>query len=335
MKNFHMKNLSLALFWCFLASVSISTVFWLDNVMDYIHMFDDLEITYWYTTNDHLTIRNVSDSSIDVDSPVIKKGDDNVEGYWFFAATDTWTWIPQVNWCFDTVNIDWNKFSVSLDTEWMFKDTVYYLYAVPISSTVKIWKDWPCSSWEALSWWSMSNIWEVSSVNGDDPCFKISWRLFWKWGECSTVTSSTTTVATTASHTTAQTSNDIASIAWITHTFTGDQITLRWNSLSDEQMEIFYEDPNNLGSFVYLATVNTDDRIYTFTAKFDGDHLIRMAAANGSRSKHYTAHYTRTETPQVTPTVKPPVVWPKENILMVVFGTLILYVVYSVVKRRA
>lgn len=325
----------------FITLISASIALADENVLDYLHMFENMEITFWYTANDHLTIRNVSDSSIDVDSPVIKKGEEDVEGYWFFAAIDTWTWLPQFNWCFDTVSVDWNTFSVSLDTEWMSRNTVYYLYAVPISSTVKIGKNWSCSSGEALSWWSMSSVWEVSSMNGDDPCFKISGRVFGKWAECSSPSSSTTstttstTSTTTASHTTAQTTSNISSIAWVTHTFSWNQITLTWNSLSDEQMEIFYEDPNNHGRFVYLATINTDDRSYTFTAKHDWDHLIRFAATDDSWSTHYTAHYTKTQTPQVTPTVKPPVVWPKENIMLVVFGTLILYIVYSVVRRKA
>lgn len=342
MKKFHFTRLFMAslLLLSLWVSLSVSKA---DDSMDpmkYLQALEQMEWNYafWYAENDHLTIRNISSDSIDVDSPVIKNGGDDITSYWFFVAVDTWTWMPQMNRCFDEVSVDWNKFSVSLDTSWLNAGSVYYLYAVPISSSIKIGKNWVCSNSEALSWCEMSSVWRDSSINGDDPCLKISGNVFGKWNECSSssiVTSSSTVASTTDAHTTAQSSSDISPIAWISHSFTWDQITLRWNSLSDEQMDVFYEDPDNLWTFVRLSTINTDDRMYTFTAKHDWDHLIRFAAVDGSRAKHYTAHYTKAETPEVTPTVKPPVVWPKENIMLVVFGTLILYVVYSVVRRRA
>jgi hypothetical protein len=73
-------------------------------------------------------------------------------------------------------------------------------------------------------------------------------------------------------------------------------------------MNIYYENPDKDGEFILLSSVNTDDRSYTFTAKHNGDHLIRFEPADGTQPIHYTAHYIKTDSPQVTPTVKPPVV---------------------------
>lgn len=337
MKNFHLSRLYIVL----LLSLSLFIPFSVakaEDPLSYIKMVAELEWTYsfGYSESDRLTIRNVSDASIDVDSPIIKNEGNDITSYWFFATEDKWTTIPQINRCFDDVQIDWNKFSVSLETDWMSKSTVYYLYAVPINSSVKIGKNWSCSSSEAISWWKLSVVWRDSSVNNDDPCFKISWRVYWKWNECSSssvVSSSSTVASSTASHTTAQTTS-VYSIAWVSHTYTWNQITLTWNSFSDVDMVVYYENPSNW-RFERLWTVNSDTKTYTFTAKHDWDYLIRFEPVDGTQPIHYTAHYVKTETPQVTPTVKPPVVWPKENILLVVFGTLILYVIYSVVRRKA
>lgn len=320
MKKFCMSKWLFASLLALVCSIS----FWVFalNITDYFRMVTP-ESSFGYSQNDKLSITSVSRSGIVVESPVIKNWNKNIVNYLFAVSLVTGFDQPDSYWCFNDVRISGNKFSVNLNSEWLFEDKVYYLYAFPIDIELSG-ANWSCSTDEALSMLSLWSVWDSSLANGENPCFKIRWQVYWEWDSC------------TASHTTASSSNtnSVYSIAWVSHTYSWNKITLTWNSFSDVRMNIYYENPNKAWEFIFLAAVNTDDRSYTFTAKHDWDHLIRFEPADGTQPIHYTAHYTKTSSPQITPAVKPVVVWPKENILLVLFGTLILYVVYRLAKRK-
>ena len=78
---------------------------------------------------------------------------------------------------------------------------------------------------------------------------------------------------------------------------------------------------------------------FTFDKVFNGDHIVELKPDDWSTPINYTIHCLDAESPEVKPVdpenpVKPPVVWPKENILMIIIGTLILYIVYRFATRK-
>ena len=125
----------------------------------------------------------------------------------------------------------------------------------------------------------------------------------------------------------------------VSHTYDGNNITLTWESLgADVSVEIllWYESSE---SYRKIWTVNSEDKTFTFRAVHNWDHLVKFNLEDPYQDIVYTAHYLQTENPEVKPVepttdVKPVVVWPKENILMILFGTLILYIVYRVAARK-
>ena len=302
-----------------------------DGILDYLN-YAELDMwNFWYTSSDRLNIDRVSTSYVDVSSPVIKNEWNNITSYLFAASTEKWYRNPVAFWCFDDVAINWNRFSVELDTDDLIRSEVYYLYAVPVDS-VPIGNSWKCSSVDAQAFVSVWTVWKDSAVNGEDPCFSLENSVYWEWNYC----------------------EDHVSWNWgwwsdwlvysiraIDHAYSDDRtsIVLTWESLTDTNIEVYLRD-DDAEKFNSLWTVNSERRSFSCKVTRNWDYIFRLRPADWWIIMDYTAHDIQTKSPEVTPVVtpdtpvKPPVVWPKENILMIVFWTLILYIVYRIAVRK-
>ena len=300
------------------------------SLLDFLEIADSEQGNFWYTSNDRLTIRNVSNSLIDVDSPVIKDGTGDIASYLFVASTERAYWNPVNYRCFYNVSINWNKFSVELDTSELTSSQVYYLYAIPVS-----WSDpldglsnWICSAEDATVFLNMWKPWKESSVNWEDPCFKISDKVYWEWLYCERWNNNNSNNQSDQTSVRTITSN-------ATHLCDKKKITVGRNSFADVNLEILLRYDNE-NTFKKMADVNSNQLSYTFNQVFDGDHIVKIKPSDWTTPVDYTIHCLDTSSPEVKPVdpVKPPVVWPKENIMIIIIWTVVLYLVYRIATRK-
>lgn len=303
-----------------------------DSILDYLDFVWVQDDTFGYSSDDVLSIKDVSTSNIDIESPMIKKWTRDVTSYIFNVSTSRANATPVAYWCFydvsDDVTSNGNKFRVSLDTRSLRGDTTYYIYSTPIDWLTVNWDDGKCSLDDVENFFDNWILWRESITNWKDPCFKIDESIYWEWNYCENH-SSGNEWGTTKPY----------AIRNISHTYDGKNIRLTWESLgADINVEIllWYEWDQ---TFKKIWTVNSEDNSFTFKAVHNWDHILKFKMNDSYQDINYTAHYLETESPEVKPVepatnVKPVVVWPKENILMIIFGTLILYIVYRFAARK-
>lgn len=326
MKRFYHNFVSIALSLIIFVSIA-----WADSILDYLKYVENADVnawSFWYTSSDSLAIKNVWNDYIDVESPVVKDWSKNITSYVFSVSTARAYERPVAYRCFDDVTINGNKFSVELDTKWLDSSNVYYLYAIPIQLSVTGIYNWICTAEDVTDFISVWIYWDSSSVNGEDPCFKINGWIYWEWSYCENHNSS--------SDKSSSNNVNIYSIRNVSHTYDWKNIKLTRESLTDTRIEIFLWDENN-NTYEKIGNANSDDRSFTFTARYSWDHIVKFKPTDGSQEINYTAHYIETSSPSVTPattTVKPVVVWPKENILLIIFGTFALYIIYRLIAKR-
>jgi len=307
-----------------------------DSILDFLKLAEAQDDTFGYSSDDKLIIKDITNSNIDIESPIIKKWSRDVTAYLFNVSTSRANSAPVAYWCIYNLNdvtVNWNKFSVSLRTSSLDRDETYYIYAIPVDWSVANGTNGLCTSNEAKDLLDSWILWRESITNGEDPCFKIDGWIYWEWSYCENHSSGNRWW---------DNSNGVGvyAIRNISHTYDGKNIKLTWESLgADVNVEIFlwYEDDN---TFKKIWDVNSEKKAFTFKAVHSGDHIVKLKPADNYQEINYTAHYLETVSPQVEPVtpstpVKPVVVWPKENIMLVIFGTLILYVVYRIAKRKA
>lgn len=283
--------------------------------------------SYGYTYKDSLTIANISNSYIDVESPVIKSGTKDITAYLFIATTEQAWRNPVAYRCFDDVTINWNKFSVWLSTSSLNRSDIYYIYATPLDSITWVWAyNWSCSASDAKDFLEIAySAWNDSSANGYDPCFIIEDKFYWEWRDCENHKNPW--------------SSTIYSVTWVSDVYDWTNIKLTWRSYANTKLDIYLRDEAN-STFNSLWTVNSEQQYFTFKAVYEWDHIIKIRPQDGSQEINHTVHHQTSSSPQVQPStptnpVKPPVVWPKENIMYIILWTLILYAVYRIARRKA
>ena len=315
----------------------MSAVVRADSILDFLQLAEAKDDTFGYSSDDRLIIKDVTNSYIDVESPIVKNWSRDVTAYLFNVSTARANAAPVAYWCIYDLNdvaVNWNKFSVSLSlrTDSIGRNETYYIYAIPV--------DWLsiidginglCTSNEAKEFLDSWVLWRESITNWEDPCFVVDGSIYWEWSYCE-------------NHNSGNGWNNnvgIYAIRNVSHTYNGKNITLTWESLgADVNVEVFlwYENDN---TFKKIWDVNSERKTFTFKAVHNGDHIVKLRPADNYQSIDYTAHYLETQNPQVEPVtttttpVKPVVVWPKENIMLIIFGTLILYIVYRIARRKA
>lgn len=321
-----------------------------DGLLDVLNYTDTTDTTFGYSASDEIRITNVSRSSIEIESPIIQNWSMDVESYLInVSAESRANRNPIAFWCIydihgEGVRIDWRNFKVELDLNDLDKNKTYYVYALPIMNA---WwwgeTNWYCAASEAGNF--LRNgimIWKSSMENWSDPCFNVNDNIYWKDDYCesrATSSSSQTQSSNQTQSTSSSTSQwrwEIESIKNVSHYCSNDSVILTWNSFSNVDLEIFLR-TNPDWPFEKLSTVNSNTELYSFPIKYNWDHIVNLKPVDGTKTIRYTAHCLMTENPEVKPVtpVKPVVVWPKENIIMIVFGTILLYIIYTIAKRKA
>jgi hypothetical protein len=204
---------------------------------------------------------------------------------------------------FENLDLVWDStFNTELDIDDdIDQDTIYYVVIVP--------KD------------DAGSIWEVSN----EICFRLVDQISGEGDDCL--------------------NTEIAAVhgAWadmnlanISDTINGNTVTLRWLSIAwSDDIEIYLRD-EDAGTFHKLSTVNMTDESYSFTMNEAGEHIVKFIPDNGGWEINYTFNVLGVSNNTYSkPTVTPVIVWPKENIIAILIGTLLIYLIYRVVKRKA
>lgn len=294
-------------------ALTIVNVSFSDSVLDYL---DDIgwDILFWYASEDKISVDVIDTSFITITSPVLKdEFGDVIPDY-----TVMYGEYPLVDVLDDPTLLEYSKekafenlefgtdtvFTMDLaaSTDQLTSDMIYYVVVVPRDDT-----------------W---NLWEVSN----ELCFRLSDKVHWEGDECENAQQSDWSHGAWAD----------MSLANISHTINWDRVTLRWVEVNgSDDVEIF-ERNDDEGTFHKLATVSMSSESYTFDLDRYGEQIIKFIPDNGGVEKNYVFNALRTTNPTVTPTtVTPVVVWAKENIIAILLGTILIYLIYRVVKRKA
>lgn len=338
-----MKKFRLLFAWLAILSVSFLSFSKADTILDYItHMNDSARssASFWYLETDRLNIEYVSSSYIVVNSPIVKNWTNDVTSYIFYASTNKVYWDSMTYRCYDDITNDitsnWNRFRIQLDTTNLNHSETYYLYAIPVVDLTITWAfSGECSASIVESLTAAGTYGDSSFVNWKDPCFKTDEWIYWEWNDCNRDNSSS------SSDSSDHTSNDWSSstpytiTSNTTHGCNDKKITVGRNSFSDVNIEVllWYDNEN---TFKKIWDVRSDRLSYTFNQVFEWDHIIKLKPADWTTPVDYTIHCLESTSPEVTPTtpVKPPVVWPKENIMIIIIWTVVLYLVYRIATRK-
>ncbi len=306
------KSISFVL-WSFFAL----SLFWFsfsDSVLDYISSIWN-NILFGYTPSlDKISIENITTTSVTIKSPVLKdEFNDIINNYTLMYGPNTLDQIianPTLianskEKHFSNLSLAWQTtFTMTLNTaDTINPNIVYYVMAVP--------KD------------TVGTLWAVSN----ELCFKLNGQLTWEGTACvDWVWNMHDAWAD-------------MSLANISHTINGNTINLKWIAVNgSDKVDIFLWN-ESANSFSKLATVNMSVEKYSFTTTRNGEHIVKFVPNNGGREINYTFNVVGVST-AITPvtttsTVTPVVVWPKENVIAILIWTIVLYLVYRVVRRKA
>ena len=200
---------------------------------------------------------------------------------------------------FTNLNLTSSHFTMELTvTDNLDPNIIYYL--------VSILKD------------SANTLWEVSN----ELCFRLKDRLYWTWDECGSVHAAWADMR----------------LANISHTIDGNKVTLSWIAVNGSNtVDLFLRDDKE-ETFNKLTTINMSAESYTFTLTRDWEYIVKFIPNNWWTEVNYTFNYLaekKADEPTIPKPIKPVVVWPKENILAVIIWTILLYLVYKIVRRKA
>ena len=311
-----------------------------DGILGFLEYAENAQDTsFWYTSSDKLRIRNVTNNSIEIESPLIRSNTSPVTTYLFNVSADyRANGNPTDFWCiydidtYDGVVKNSDTFRIELDISNLRKDKIYYVYAIPIDTHLWNGTNWVCTASEAKNFITEGVVWKESSVNWEDPCFNINDGIHWEWLYCENHIS--------------WNSNDWNSNNWnngivysinnVSSTCNNNgTVTATWQSWADVDIDI-YQLNDDKWLFEKIWTVNSERKSFTFTPLERNHFSIRFEPVDWTQKINYDWHCLETATPEVKPVdkVEPVVVWPKENIMIILFGTLILYIVYRVATRK-
>jgi hypothetical protein len=129
----------------------------------------------------------------------------------------------------------------------------------------------------------------------------------------------------TEDHAAAVSNVDLA-LANITHTITGNVITLKWTAIDGvDNMDIFVFDPKE-ESWIRLGEVKMSAEQYAYTMARDGEHIFNFKPLNGGKEFRYNVNATRSE--EETPEIQPVQVGPAENIMLLLLLSGLAYIGY-------
>lgn len=307
---FIMKKLISFVLWATLALTLVGFSF-SDSVLDYL---DDIwgDILFGYASSDEISVESIDDNSVTLKSPVLKDEFDDVISdytlmYGEYPLMDVLDDPTLLDYSrektFENLDLDWTStFTMDLESsDDVDQDTIYYVVIVPKDDA-----------------WSM---WEISN----EICFRLIDQVYGEGDDCKN-----TEVAA------AHAAWADMSLANVSHNINWDMVTLRWLSIAgSSDIDIFLRD-ESAGTFHRLSTVNMSDESYSFNISDGGEYIVKFIPNNWWSDVNYTFNamwVSNTDTPVTT--VTPVVVWPKENIIAILIGTLLIYIVYVVARRKA
>lgn len=307
-----MKKLISFVLWAFLA-LGIFGFSFSDSVLDYL---DNIwwDILFWYSATNKISIDSINSTSVTIQSPVLEdEFNDVIDNYTLMYGEYPLTEVLGNPTLLDDSkekvfsNLDlWGDSSFNMDlttSDNLSSNIIYYLVSIP--------KD------------SAGTLWEISN----EICFRLSDQLVGEWDECSNWSATT--------HWAWADMN----LANISHTLNWNSLTLKWIAVSgSDDVDLFLWD-ENAGTFTKLSTVNMSAESYSFTVSKNWEHIVKFIPDNWGTEINYIFNVLwlvnwSNPTP-VNPNVTPVVVWPKENILAVLIWTIILYLAYRLLKRKA
>ena len=160
-----------------------------DGILSFLDFAENNQVnSFWYSSDDRITIKYLdkNNSSIDVESPVIKNSWIEVDSYLFIASEEEKAnKNPVAMWCFSNINVNNNKFIMNLEMnsnkreKKLDENKTYYIYARPIDLYSWPSYNWPCSASEAKEFLTNWVAWTDSTANWEDPCVNISNNIYW------------------------------------------------------------------------------------------------------------------------------------------------------------
>ena len=130
-------------------------------------------------------------------------------------------------------------------------------------------------------------------------------------------------------------------LASVRHTITNNKATLRWIAVDgSDTVDIFLWNPTS-EVFERLASVKMSDEAYTFTLTRNGEYLVNFMPNNDGTEYRYTFVVSGLSAPATpsSPTAKPtigkiPATGPKENVLLALAISVVLYFVYRKITAK-
>jgi len=294
-------TLIISSFWIF-----VNAQWWIWDLIDSLWN----EITFWYNANQKITVKEISDEKVIIESPLIKK-----DGIDILKYTIMYSEYPLTEILENTTLLNQTKeksfdissqdpFSMELNlADGINPTTKYYLFVIP--------KD--------VGW----NLWEVSN----EIWFNISEKTYWDAWSSEIYTTQTVHSAAWAD----------MSLANITHTINWNTITLKWIAVDwSNTIDLSVMTPGS-SSFNRVATVSMDSQSYSFTASRNWEYIFQFTPDNQGKQVNYTLQMNTAwwwETPgPVIPVV--PKTWPMENSIVIIIAAFLWYLIYRKLYRKA
>ena len=297
--------------WVANAQLDISELFseWTPLVDDaYSKVLNEYDSKRWYS--DASSVECAANNGVEIKSPVIEDSFmDNAKIYRLFVSPYRVDQLKLWDSSIDTskvimkeVTIDDGasevKFNVSsADVD---PNTIYYGFVLPIDMY-----DW---------------VWTPSK----EACFQLNSNICLQDSDCDTI--SLLAKTEDEEHWAA---NCIGmDMANVSHTTSGDTVTLTWTAIDGDVVEIAIFDPE-AELYRSLGAVSMSDEKFNYKMEWNGEQVFRLT--NGCKELIYKADAAIWE----NPTIVTPATWPAENVLYIAIAAIILYGAYVVFFRKA
>ncbi len=284
---------------------------------------------FWYDDNNQITVKEVTPTKVVIETPILKDGLGEAIGNYYITygpnSLDELLNNPRADELMSqfsdklvkTTLKDW-KLTIELTStgDNLNPTTKYYLVIIP------------------------RDAYDMPGGMSNEVRFQLSNQT--KWDTATPTTGATTTGATTTG--TEQTHSSAAdmTLANITHLQVGNKITLKWTAVEwSEKVDIYNYNPTTK-VYEKLTTLNMDAEEYTYTISRNGEHQVKFLPTDG-KEKVYMFQVTGLSDTPVTPPAKEPKpeikkvpkVGPKENVMVAILLSSLLYVLYRRSYKKA
>lgn len=284
---------------------------WLGDLIDSLWS----EINFWYTTNQKITIKEITEDNVIIQSPIIiTQENQNITKYTIMYSEFPLTEILEnTNLLNETkeksITLTWTEspFSIELGiADGINPIAKYYLFVIPKDET-----------------W---NLWEVSN----EIWFNIAEKTYWDaWSN---------EVYTTETH----------SAAWADMTLANIRPEINWNTIILKWIAVAWSTTIDISvmtpwssSFNRVATVNMNQQRYDFIANRNWEYVFKFTPDNWWKEVNHSVQMNTFSDWSnwdgwggvAIPVV--PKTWPTENIIVIVIATFLWYLIYKKLYRKA